>query len=117
MHSHKIPPEDLEGERAESVESLFSSSAVENFEKVVFIPLFFGPSRAIIDWLPSKLESWQSQASGRSHEILDCLYKNGDRRIAKALVERTRSLIKKSKFHRPFVALVDPGTHCVQLIR
>ena len=40
MHSHKIPPEDLEGERAESVESLFSSSAVENFEKVVFIPLF-----------------------------------------------------------------------------
>ena len=110
MHSHKVDPSSLEGIPAESLDSLFESEEPSSWKKVVMVPFFFGPSRAITDWLPKKLELWKSKFPHAEYEILPCLHEEGDDSIAKALVQNTLSCIDRSTMQKPFVAMVDHGT-------
>lgn len=110
MHSHKVDSQKLGGARAETMDFLFQSDEPMDWEDVVMIPLFFGPSLAITDWLPKKLQAWQAKDSSRSFRILECLHRPGDDRIARALVERISETIVAKNFKKPLVALVDHGT-------
>lgn len=110
MHSHKIDSLELNGIPAESMESLLGSEEPKSWERIVVVPMFFGPSRAITDWLPRHLHAWKKDSPGRSFEILDCLHHEGDNAIALALFENTTACIDEFGMDRPFVALVDHGT-------
>ena len=110
MHSHKVDAQKLDGVAAETMESLLQSEECREWKHVVMIPLFFGPSLAITDWLPRKLKQWQAEDSTRSFRILPCLHFLGDDRIALALTERTLDSISAHHFKKPVVALVDHGT-------
>ena len=110
MHSHKIDPTRLNSKPAETFESLFLSEEPNGWQRVVVIPMFFGPSLAVTDWLPKKLDAWQMKEAKRSYVILPCLYQSGDTRIAQALVSNTLQSITQSEMNQPFVALVDHGT-------
>lgn len=110
MHSHKIDPVRLNNEAAETFESLLLSEESKGWQGLVVIPMFFGPSLAVTDWLPKKLDAWQKEEAKRSFVILPCLYQHGDTRIAQALVSNTLKSITKSGMNQPFVALVDHGT-------
>ena len=110
MHSHKVDAQKLDGVAAETMESLLQSEECREWKHVVMIPLFFGPSLAITDWLPRKLKQWQAEDSTRSFRILPCLHFLGDDRIARALTERTLDSISAHHYKKPFVALVDHGT-------
>lgn len=110
MHSHKVEIHKLGGTQAETMDFLFQSDEPSEWEDVVMIPLFFGPSLAITDWLPKKLQAWQAEDTSRSFRILECLHQPGDDRIARALVERISETILARNFRKPLVALVDHGT-------
>jgi len=115
MHSHKVNAQKLDGVAAETMESLFQSPECKEWKHVVMIPLFFGPSLAITDWLPRKLQQWQAEDSTRSFRILPCLHFLGDDRIARALTERTLDAISAHDYNKPFVALVDHGTPLLEV--
>jgi hypothetical protein len=110
MHSHKVDASKLNGMPSVSMDSLFNERNGDAFDSLAIIPLFFGPSLAITDWLQKKLEEWQSLRSNREFVVADCLYRHGDERIAEALTENVVSFISKKDKSKPFVILVDHGT-------
>lgn len=56
LHSHKVPAEQLEGVPAEILEPALKRRLAEGYHCFELLPLFFGPSGAITDYLPQRLE-------------------------------------------------------------
>ena len=92
------------------MEDFLAGPIAQSSEDLRILPFFFGPSRALTEWLPEKLEQWKSQRDGRSFRILDCLHQPGDVRLALALEDLCFQAIKKNELKKPFLALVDHGT-------
>ena len=110
LHSFKVDPSLLDGIKAETMEPFLAGPIAQSAFELRILPFFFGPSRALTEWLPEKLEQWKSQKDGRNFRILDCLHQPGDIRLAVALEDLCFRSIKRSKMKKPFLALVDHGT-------
>ena len=110
MHSHKVDTSQLGGQPGVSMESFFVSNEAEFVKKLSFVPMFLGPSLAITDWLPEKLNEWSQNGENREFSIADCLFQNKDHRIARSLSEYVFDLIPQCSSQKPFVILVDHGT-------
>ncbi len=110
LHSSKVDPSLLDGIKAETMEPFLAGSIAQSVSELRILPFFFGPSRALTEWLPEKLEHWKSHKEGRSFRILDCLHRPGDTRLAVALEDLCCRAIKRNKMKKPFLALVDHGT-------
>ena len=110
LHSSKIDPSLLDGIKAETMESFLAGPTGQSADELRILPFFFGPSRALTEWLPEKLEQWKSERDGRSFRILDCLHQSGDTRLALALEDLCLQAINKNELKKPFLALVDHGT-------
>lgn len=119
MHSHKVDATKLNGKPGLSMESFFHSKNSGSFKNLAFIPMFIGPSRAITDWLPEKLEVWSHDKIDRKYSIADCLFRKGDHRLATAISEYVADLIPEFSPVNPYVILVDHGTplQSVNLVR
>ena len=110
MHSHKIDPAKLNGVAACSMDSFFASKDTDKSDHISVIPMFLGPSLAIIHWLPRKLGELKESATNRDFAIADCLFRKGDQRLGDALIENIRHSISQKFTEPPFVILVDHGT-------
>jgi sirohydrochlorin ferrochelatase len=110
LHSSKVDPSLLDGINAEIMEDFLAGPIGQTAEELRVLPFFFGPSRALTEWLPEKLEQWKSERDGRSFRILDCLYQSGDTRLAVALEDLCLQAINRNELKKPFLALVDHGT-------
>ena len=74
LHSSKVDPQSLDGVRANAMEDFLAGPIAQSSEDLRILPFFFGPSRALTEWLPKKLEQWKSEKDGRMFRILDCLH-------------------------------------------
>lgn len=92
------------------MEPFLAGPIAQSVSELRILPFFFGPSRALTEWLPEKLWQWKSQKDGRSFRILDCLHQNRDTRLAVALEDLCLRAIERNKMNKPFLALVDHGT-------
>jgi sirohydrochlorin ferrochelatase len=110
MHSHKVDVGELDGQPAQSMQSFLESAEAETLSHICVIPFFLGPSLAVTDWLPRNLARWQERGAGRHFRILDVLYRPGDDRLPRALVDRCREVMHQSGLSSAHVALVDHGT-------
>ncbi|MBT3638055.1 MAG: cobalamin biosynthesis protein CbiX [Opitutae bacterium] len=110
LHSSKVDPQLLDGIKAETMEDFLAGPIGQSSDDLRILPFFFGPSRALTEWLPEKLEHWKSERDGRSHRILDCLHQPGDTRLAVALEDLCLRAINRNELKKPFLALVDHGT-------
>ena len=110
LHSSKVDPSLLDGITAETMEDFLAGPIGQSADDLRILPFFFGPSRALTEWLPQKLEQWKSQKDGRSFRILDCLHQPGDVRLAFGLEDLCHQAIKQNELKKPFLALVDHGT-------
>jgi hypothetical protein len=110
LHSSKVDPQLLDGIKAEIMEDFLAGTGAQSAQELRVLPFFFGPSRALTEWLPEKLEQWKSERDGRSFRILDCLYQSGDTRLAVALEDLCLQAINRNELKKPFLALVDHGT-------
>jgi len=117
LHSSKVDPQLLDGIKAETMEPFLAGPIAQSVSELRILPFFFGPSRALTEWLPDKLGQWKSQKDGRSFRILDCLHQPGDTRLALALEDLCRQAIKKNELKKPFLALVDHGTPVFEVHR
>lgn len=114
LHSSNVPSDELDGEPARLLEPALTAFLEKNSAgEVLLIPLFFGPSAALTEYLPSRLASLRTrfpQANVRLAPWLINLADTQDQRIAEALADQVRRVVRANSWDRPNVVLVDHGS-------
>jgi sirohydrochlorin ferrochelatase len=112
LHSSAIAPERLYGRAAEILEPVLRELTAAGRE-VVVVPLFFGPSGALKEYLPERVRQLRKTWPGLRVRLAPCLVDTArpqDTRVAAMLAERVREAAKAAGFARPAVAVVDHGS-------
>lgn len=114
LHSHKIPPEEIGGAAAESFEGAVKRRLAEGRSSFAVVPLFFGPSGALIDYLPERVARLRGLAPKLEVRIGACLVDasdRADRRLASILEDCLAPALKAARQpERATVLLVDHGS-------
>jgi sirohydrochlorin ferrochelatase len=106
LHSSAVPAAQLGGKSAEILEPALERRIAAGQDKFLIVPLFFGPSGALTDYLPSRLAHLQAKHAGFSARVAAPLFAVGDDRLARILADHVRA----AKVPTPRVALVDHGS-------
>jgi len=118
LHSHKVPAERLEGEKAVTLGPLAERLAAEGETELVVVPFFFGPSQALTRYLPERLAEVQAAhprlAVRVALPLFDTLH-GLDLRLARLLADNVRATMgearkERDEARRPTVVLVDHGS-------
>ncbi len=114
LHSHKIPAEQLEGEKAVTMGPLAERLAAEGVTELVIVPFFFGPSQALTRYLPERLAEVQAEYPRLSIKVAAPLVDTLgglDLRLARLLADNVRQVMEQAGgLERPTVVLVDHGS-------
>lgn len=113
LHSSAIPPGELEGVPAQLLVPALQACLAAGTAGIVLLPLFFGPSAALTDQLPPKLEALRRKHPGQRVWFGRCLVDpsaKDDFRIASILAENVRTAMTLESLERPPVVLVDHGS-------
>ena len=113
LHADKISPDKLGGEKVEILENLLRKAYLRGDREWSLVPLFFGPSGAILDYLPRRL-----RLLAKTHPEFFCklshpLYRsdsNGGPELIQILGELTESVMEEHRLQRPALILVDHGS-------
>ncbi len=112
LHSTKISPEKLDGVPAEIFEPFLHRMREEGVNRFMVTPMFFGPSAAIKEFMPQRVEELRKEWPELEVRIAPCVVEpllENDRRMAQILVDRILETKEREGFARPAVALVDHG--------
>jgi sirohydrochlorin ferrochelatase len=113
LHSCAIPAGELDGVPARLVEVALEDLLAKGADEVVLVPLFFGPSAALTDYLPRRLGRLRGKYGNRRVHLARWLVDPGagsDFRIASILARRVRAVIAERALSTPHVVLVDHGS-------
>lgn len=113
LHSSGVAAAELGGEPACLLEPALSSWLGENSQaEAVALPFFFGPSAALTDYVPERLEALAGKFPQNKIRLASWLVhpEEPDTRIAEALSEAVRLTITQHVLARPKVVLVDHGS-------
>ncbi|MDQ8204904.1 hypothetical protein [Pelagicoccus sp. SDUM812003] len=117
LHSGKIDPVELDGERAWTWKRFLKSIQDQSVERVFVLPLFFGPSSAIVDYLPKVWRETMS-AEQRCRLIVGRPLVNrddpSDDEVARILERATRARLADMEAS-PTVIVVDHGSPIPQV--
>ena len=106
LHSSGVPKTKLKGKAAEILEPALERRLAAGQDKFFILPLFFGPSGALTDYLPARLAHLQARHPAFSAKVAAPLYVSGDDRLARILADH----VKSAGSGIPRVALVDHGS-------
>ncbi|MGO2262250.1 sirohydrochlorin chelatase [Halomonas sp.] len=110
LHSHKIPADELEGTPALTLGPAAERSAEQGATEIIVLPFFFGPSKALTDYLPERMATLQARFPHVSVRVAQPLVDergDNDLRLARLLADNVREHLNDT---RPRVALVDHGS-------
>ncbi|MDA0768243.1 MAG: cobalamin biosynthesis protein CbiX [Verrucomicrobia bacterium] len=113
LHSTRAKAEDLEGVPAEIFEPFLKKRREEGGDSFLVVPLFFGHSAAIYEYLPQRVVELRQKWPELEVRIAPCLVDitdPGDTGVAEILAGLVRKKIAEEKLSRPAVTLVDHGT-------
>lgn len=113
LHSTRVPAEELDGERARLLEPALDAWWTERPSGVaVLLPLFFGPSGALTDYVPERLAALQTKHPDGLAILADALVMPDEEpvELVAALADRVRETIRARAWVRPRVALCDHGS-------
>lgn len=112
LHSTKISANKLEGIPAETFEPFLLKMREKGIHRFHVTPMFFGPSAAILEYMPQRVqvlrESWPELEVRISPCVVD-VNDPDDERMARILVDQIHATRNERGFERPAVALVDHG--------
>ena len=111
LHSCKIGPEKLAGEKAVTLGPLAEPAAAQGVTELIILPFFFGPSRALTDYLPARLAEVQASYPRLGIKVARPLVDHQatvDLRLAQLLADNVRERL--AGLARPRVVLVDHGS-------
>ncbi|NNE90595.1 MAG: cobalamin biosynthesis protein CbiX [Verrucomicrobiales bacterium] len=115
LHSTKVDPSELDGVPAEIFEPFIKKQREQSgTNSFLVVPLFFGRSAAIYEYLPQRVEEHRGNDWPELDvKIAPCLVDLEDQEntdVAEILVELVRKKIAEKNLDHPAVTLVDHGT-------
>lgn len=123
LHSSAVPAEKLNGTPAEILEPALERRLAAGQAKFLVVPLFFGPSGALTDYLPKRLAHLRTKHPALEVKLAAPLFAANDDRLAQILAEQVRAVGARLVRARPGVdeprpyknspcrvALVDHGS-------
>ncbi len=106
LHSSAIEPAKLGGTPAEILEPALERRLAAGRQDFLILPLFFGPSGALTDYLPKRLAHLRAKHPALHVKVAAPLHAAGDDRLARILADRVRATGSASRR----VVLVDHGS-------
>jgi sirohydrochlorin ferrochelatase len=112
LHSDKVPAEKLGGQKAEILAPAVADRLRAGVRKFVIVPLFFGRSRALTEFIPELIGQWRKDFPEMSVRVAEPLAARGDDRLARILETQVRAKLTRAflRGQRARVALVDHGS-------
>jgi sirohydrochlorin ferrochelatase len=111
LHSSGIDPKKLGGRPAEILVPALEQRLAAGQNEFVLLPLFFGPSRALTDYVPENLTRLRKKFPELKVSVAPPLHAAGDGRLAQILADNVLSRASSLPQNPPIrVALVDHGS-------
>ncbi len=113
LHSTKTNPEDLDGIPAEIFEPFLQKKREEGIHSFMVLPLFFGHSAAIYEYLPQRVLEMQKDWPELEVRCAPCMVditSPDDTLVAEVLADLVRKKRDEEGLIKPAVTLVDHGT-------
>jgi sirohydrochlorin ferrochelatase len=108
LHSSGIDPQKIGGEPAEILFPSLERRLAAGQNDFILLPLFFGPSRALTEYLPENLVRLRQKFPHLRLKLAPPLHAAHDNRLARILAEHVRDELDPSGHDR--VVLVDHGS-------
>lgn len=113
LHSGKVEPELLDGVKADVMVPFLREQYTRGARRFMIVPLFFGPSAAFTEYLPSRVDALREEGLADLEVFcaspLVCM-DEGDVMVAKIMAGQVRKVISEAGLVNPAVAMVDHGT-------
>ncbi|GAB5560098.1 MAG: hypothetical protein SynsKO_17450 [Synoicihabitans sp.] len=113
LHSNRVSTTDLEGNPAKILETELRSFAESSGERALVLPLFFGPSGALVDYIPERVESLVKEFPQLRVSVAGSLESPSDdsaELIADALCDEINRVYSEHTLETPTVIVTDHGT-------
>jgi sirohydrochlorin ferrochelatase len=113
LHSTRVAVEDLDGTPAQLLEPALDAWFRERPQgRALLLPLFFGPSGALTDYVPERLASLRSRHPEARAFLAEplVLVEEEPAELVEALADRVRATISEKGWARPKVVLCDHGS-------
>lgn len=113
LHSTKAKPEDLNGIPAEIFEPFLKKKREEGINSFMVLPLFFGHSAAIYEYIPQRVMEMQKTWPELQVRCAPCMVdvtQPDDTLVAEVLADLVRKKRDEEGLVNPAVTLVDHGT-------
>ncbi len=113
LHSSAIPPDRLGGVPAPVLEPALDALLEAGHARLLLLPLFFGPSGALTDYVPARLDHVRRRHPAAQLVLARWLVDVGnaaDTRIAAIVADNVRAVIRRRNLAKPAVVLVDHGS-------
>lgn len=113
LHSTRVSPAELGGLPARLLEPALDAWWSGHPEgRAILLPLFFGPSGALVDYVPERLVSLRAKHPNGRAVLADALVVAEEEpvELVAALADQVRATIAERGWHKPKVALCDHGT-------
>jgi sirohydrochlorin ferrochelatase len=91
LHSSAVPGEKLGGTAAEILEPALERRLAAGRSDFVIVPLFFGPSGALTDYLPKRLAHLRGKHPALKVQVAQPLFAADDDRLARILADQVRA--------------------------
>ena len=111
QHAHRVPAELLDGTPALTFEPFMRNKLTEGERTFIVLPLFFGPSRALTNFIPDHLQRFTEEFDAIDLSIADvlCPLPPGEQRLAQILNDQIAGYYSDNNdVHN--VILVDHGS-------
>jgi len=112
LHSNAVPPDRLDEQPAELLAAALAARLQAGESDFLVVPLFFGPSGALTDFLPAQVAALKTKFPQLRVRVAPGLVDVGaanDERMAAILEENVRAKIAQVS-SRPAIVLVDHGS-------
>jgi hypothetical protein len=113
LHSTRVPAAELDGEAAQLLEPALDAWFAEHpTGRALLLPLFFGPSGALTEYVPERLASLRLRHPRARAVLAEALVLSCEEpvELAAALADRVRATAAERGWIRPKVVLCDHGT-------
>jgi sirohydrochlorin ferrochelatase len=115
QHADKIPAKALDGDRADTLHPFLRQKLAQGAKDFLLIPLFFGVSRALTNFIPQQVERLKAEYGSFNLTLGEVLYPlpQGEPRLAKILVKQ----MKEASAGEPLqqIVVVDHGSPLPQV--
>lgn len=110
LHSSRVPAALLGGQPATTWERALKAGLEAGERAFLVLPYFFGPTGAVLDYMPRRLEALRERLGPFAHTVAPFLYDPGETALAQLLADQVRATARAQGLGRPRVVLVDHGS-------